>query len=65
MQPANAREPMFVTLLGIVSTFRLLWFWNAASAIAVTGRPFMAPGMATLPPGPEYPVMVMPPFLVV
>jgi hypothetical protein len=38
---------------------------NAWFPMLVTGSPSIVPGIATAPPGPVYPVIVMVPLLVV
>jgi hypothetical protein len=55
---------MFVTLLGIVTLVKLLLYANALAAMPVTGNPSIVLGMATAPPGPVYPVMVIVPLSV-
>ena len=57
-------EPLiFVTLLGIVTDFRLE-LWKALS-MRVTGRPSMASGITNAVSGPVYPVIVIEPSFVV
>jgi hypothetical protein len=64
-QPPNTFTPMFVTLFGIVTLFRLMQLKNAPFPMLVTGRPLIEPGMVTSPPGPVYPVILIVPLLVV
>src|ERR1039458_2829227 len=54
----NASSPMVRTPSGIERLVRLA-LRNAMSPMLVTDRLEMVFGMATSPPGPEYPVMVM------
>ena len=56
---------MLVTLLGIVTLVRLVQKQNVIAPMLVTGRPLIVLGMATSPPEPVYPVMVIVPSLVV
>src|SRR6185436_9202339 len=63
-QDSNAHSPMLVTLLGIVTLVRLGLLKNARNPMLVTDRPLIVSGMATAPPGPVYPVMMIVPLLV-
>ena len=55
---------MLLTLPGIV-TLLTLALKNALVPMLVTGNPLVVAGMVTSPPGPEYPVMVTAPLLIV
>ena len=50
---------MLMTVFGSVAPARLVLSLNASSAMPVTARPLIVSGMATAPPGPVYPVIVM------
>ena len=52
VQYSNARSPMLVTLLGIVTLARLLREIKALDAMLVTGRPVIWLGIISAPPGP-------------
>src|SRR5437867_2395472 len=65
MQLKDERSPILVMLLGMATLVIAAFAKNAWSPILVTGRPLMVSGMVTAPPGPEYPVIVIAPLLVV
>ena len=56
---------MLVTLLGIVTLVRRLQPENAESPMVVTGRPLMALGMVSASTEQVYPVIIIPPPIVV
>jgi hypothetical protein len=43
-----------------VTLVRLVQLLNASRQMLTTGRPAMVSGIVTAPPGPEYPVRVIP-----
>ena len=52
VQPANTRSPRFVVVLGSVMPVKVVEPRNTRLPTAVTGKPLMALGMTTAPPGP-------------
>src|SRR5260221_11401227 len=60
----KALYAMTEMLPGIVRLVIFVELKNALVLISVTGKPLVAAGMTTSPPGPVYPGMVMAPLLV-
>ena len=61
-QSKNAMSPMVVTLLGIADAgYAPSVPESPVVPMLVTGRPLIVSGIVTVPPGPVYPVMVIPP----
>jgi hypothetical protein len=65
VQPLKAELPIEVTPSGIVMLGIFDCPAKALSLIADTGSPSIVEGIVTSPPGPPYPVMVIPDRLLV
>ena len=52
LHPRNELLPRLVTLFGIITLVTVNLFKNAEFPMMVTGKPFVALGMPTIPPEP-------------
>lgn len=61
----NARSPMVVTLLGIITEVKRAEDWNAMEPMCTVGYPPSVEGIVIAPPTPVYFVIVASPLLTV